>query len=69
MNLGTLDMALNALNTYDVASVGAGSVSNSIGTAVLGKSLDITEQMGASMIKMMEQSVNPGVGRNIDVYV
>jgi hypothetical protein len=37
-----------------------------IGTAVLAKNLDTIEQAGASMIKMMEQSVQPNLGQNID---
>ena len=40
-----------------------------IGTAMLGKSLDLMQTMGDSMTKMMEQSVNPGVGGNIDMSV
>lgn len=40
-----------------------------IGTAVLSMSMDTTEQASQSMIKMMEQSVNPGLGSNIDVSV
>ncbi|SKB57921.1 Putative motility protein [Lachnospiraceae bacterium] len=40
-----------------------------IGTAVLAKSLDTVEAAGDSMVKMMEQSVNPGLGANIDIKV
>ena len=40
-----------------------------IGTAVLAKSLDTVESAGDAMVKMMEQSVNPGLGANIDVRV
>jgi hypothetical protein len=36
---------------------------------MLGKSLDTTEQMGGQMIKMMENSVTPYLGSNIDVSV
>lgn len=43
------------------------TVMNEIGTAVLGQSLDTIETMGESMIQMMEQSVNPNVGANIDI--
>lgn len=38
-----------------------------VGFAVLAKSLDTIETAGQSMIKMMEQSVQPYLGRNIDV--
>lgn len=39
-----------------------------IAVAMLSKQLDMTQAMGDSMIKVMEQSVNPGLGGNIDVY-
>lgn len=38
-----------------------------IGTAVLAKSLDTVETAGQNMIKMMEKSVNPNLGTNIDL--
>jgi hypothetical protein len=47
----------------------AGARSSTIGTAVLAKSLDAFEQSGDSVVKMMEQSVNPTVGKNIDMKI
>lgn len=38
-----------------------------VGVAVLAKNLDTIEQAGESMIKMMEQSVQPYLGQNIDI--
>lgn len=43
--------------------------STTVGIAVLGKNLDTIEKAGQSLIKMMEQSVQPGLGTNIDVRV
>lgn len=43
--------------------------SPAIGMAVLSKTLDSVEQSGMNMIKMMEQSVNPNLGKNIDMRV
>lgn len=45
-----------------------------IGTAVLGKAIDVNEQLGAGMVQMidaaaMELSVNPNVGANFDIRV
>lgn len=40
-----------------------------IGLAVLRKDMDTTEQAGQDMIKMMEQSVQPNLGQNIDLLV
>ena len=39
------------------------------GVAVLAKNLDVIEEMGQAMIKMMEQSVSPHLGQNIDLQV
>lgn len=38
-----------------------------VGVAVLAKNLDTIEQLGQGMIKMMEQSVAPHLGQNIDL--
>ena len=40
-----------------------------IGTAVLDNSLDLLDAMGNGMVKMMESSVNPELGQNIDLRV
>lgn len=45
-----------------------------VGMAVLGKTLDVNESMGASMVNMMdrsmmETSVNPNVGSHFDMSV
>ncbi|MCI5492914.1 MAG: YjfB family protein [Lachnospiraceae bacterium] len=45
------------------------STSQAIGLAMLSKQLDVTDAMSASMIKAMENSVNPAIGGNIDLYV
>lgn len=44
------------------------SVPSDISVAMLSKQLDLTQEMGADMIKAMENSVNPAIGSNIDVY-
>ena len=45
------------------------SLMNAVGTAVLGMSLETLETTGENMVKMMELSVNPHIGSNIDVSV
>ena len=45
-----------------------------VGTAMLSKSLDMAETMGASMTELldsaaMERSVNPDLGANIDISI
>ncbi len=41
--------------------------STTVGIAVLGKNLDTIEQAGQSLIKLMEQSVQPNLGQSIDI--
>lgn len=45
------------------------NVSNDLGIAVLAKTLDAVEESGELMVQMMERSVNPHLGANIDVRV
>ena len=49
------------------------NLQNQVGVAVLSKALDSTEQSGASLINMMDRSmelsVNPNIGSNFDMYV
>ncbi|NLJ96793.1 MAG: putative motility protein [Clostridiales bacterium] len=40
-----------------------------VGIAVLAKNLETIEVLSQSMIKMMEQSVSPHLGQNIDLMV
>lgn len=42
---------------------------DSLSMAVLAKSLDTAETAGQGIIKMMEQSVNPNLGANIDTRI
>ena len=48
-------------------------VSNQVSTAMLSKTLDVSEQGGQALIQMMrssmERSVNPSVGGNFDLSV
>ncbi len=58
MDIAALSVSLNQINT-----------SSEVGVAMLSKALETQETMGAEMVKMMEQSVNPHIGANIDVSV
>lgn len=70
MDIANLDTALSTLTAYDASSsVSQGSLAYAVSTAVLGQSLDLTAQMGDAMIQMMEHSVTPELGGNIDVRV
>ena len=58
--------------TMDIAALSTQmhmvQLSQDVGTAMLGKSLDMAEDLGAGMVKMMEASVTPELGQNIDLY-
>lgn len=62
MNIPELSTALANVN-----------IRNDIGIAVLSKAMDSSEQTGASLIQMMDRSmelsVNPNVGSNFDMSV
>ena len=50
------------------------STKSQVGMAVLSKAIDNTEELGEGLVKIldaaaMEQSVNPGVGANIDIRI
>lgn len=57
----------------DIASLSTAlsmsQVNNDIGVLMLSKQLDTVDAMGDSMIKMMEQSVTPHLGANIDISI
>lgn len=44
-------------------------VTNQYNVAMLSKTLDTIEQSGTMMIKLMEQSVTPHLGQNIDISI
>ena len=48
-------------------SMSATQLHNEVSIAVLSKSLDFLETGGDGMQKIMEASVNPNLGQNIDI--
>lgn len=65
---GRLYMNIAAIGNADISlSVSGTSNMNAIDTALLKKSLDAVETNGAMLTQMMEQSVNPNIGANIDI--
>ena len=47
--------------------ISQGQTITNVGVAMLSKNLDMIETLGDGMVKMMEQSVNPDLGQNVDV--
>lgn len=62
----------------DIAGVATGlsqaKLMNQVGIAMLSKSLDTSDDLGAGLVNMidaaaMELSVNPSIGSNIDIRI
>ena len=57
----------------DIASLSTAmstqNILNDVSVAMLSKSLDTVEDMGDGMVKIMESSVTPYLGQNIDYHV
>lgn len=57
----------------DIAELSMGlsmmELSTNVGVAVLDKSMEMVEDLGEGMVKIMEASVMPNLGQNIDVSV
>ena len=64
MNIGNVSSTLSAINASEPSSL-----MESVGVKMLDKSLDASVSMNDSMIRMMENSVTPYLGGNIDVSV
>ena len=48
-------------------ALGQTKIMNDVSTAMLAKSMDTSEAISESMLQMMEQSVTPNLGTNIDI--
>jgi hypothetical protein len=58
MDIPALSMAMSSANLV-----------NQVGTAMLSKSLDNADVMGEGIKKIMEASVNPAIGQNVDYSI
>lgn len=53
---------------YSVANASM-NIMSQVSVAMLDKTLDMQKSMGDSLTRMMELSVNPSIGGNIDIRV
>lgn len=64
-----MDMSLGMdIASYSMANASLSVMSN-VSVAMLDKTLDLQKAMGDNITKMMEQSVNPSLGGNIDIRI
>ncbi|MCM1105999.1 MAG: YjfB family protein [Blautia sp.] len=64
MEISGVNTALSALSASEPSTL-----SNAVSMKMLDKALDTSEAMNDGLRKMMELSVNPGVGSNFDMSV
>ena len=67
MDIAAVSSALSAVQSYGAYSTG--SVSQAASVKMLDNAMEINEAMNAQLISMMEQSVNPNLGGNIDIRI
>lgn len=64
MEIGSVTSALSALNLSE-----AGTLSSQTSLAMLDKALETSQTLNDGLAKMMERSVYPNLGGNIDISV
>ena len=70
MDIANVSSELNTVSSYDIGtSVSGVSLQEYVGVAMLDKTMELNEQLNASMIQALERSVTPHLGGNIDLYV
>ncbi len=52
-----------------ISGLGTSGLKQQVGLAVIAKSLDVTEQNGQQLVQMLQQSVQPNLGGNLDIKV
>lgn len=67
MDIAAVSSALSAVQSF--GSFSTGSLSEAVSIKMLDNAMELNESMNAQMVSMMEQSVNPNLGGNIDIRV
>jgi len=67
MDIAAVSSALSAVNSYAPTSIG--SVAQAVSVEMLDQAMDMNEAMNSQLISLMEQSVNPNLGANIDLRI
>lgn len=66
-------MDITGLSVDSITTLASGMAQmktlSTVNTALMSMSLDNANAQGGELVKMMEQSVNPSVGGNIDISV
>lgn len=67
MEIAAVSSALSAVNSCTPASMG--SVAQTVSIEMLDQTMEMNESMNSQLISLMEQSVTPHLGGNIDLRV
>ena len=67
MDIAAVSSALSAVQSYGAYSTG--SIAQTASIKMLDNTMEMSEAMNTQLIQMMEQSVNPNLGGNIDIRV
>lgn len=67
MDIAAVSSALSALQSY--GPYATGGLSQAVSIKMLDNTMEMSEAMNAQLVSMMEQSVNPNLGANIDIRV
>lgn len=67
MDISTVSSALSAVHSYAPSSIG--SIAQTVSVEMLDQAMEMNEAMNSQLISLMEQSVTPHLGGNIDLRV
>lgn len=65
MDVAAVSSALSAVSSYGAFE--AGSLAEAVSVKMLDQTMDMSEAMNTQLLQMMEQSVNPHLGGNLDI--
>jgi hypothetical protein len=68
MDITQVNYSLNDVEHFAMTNT-ASQIKNEINVQLLSNSIDQIKTQGTDMIRMMELSVNPNIGSNVDVFV
>ena len=67
MDIAAVSSALSVVQSYGPTATG--SLAQAVSVKMLDNAMEVNESMNAQLISMMEQSVNPNLGSNIDIRI
>lgn len=67
MDIAAVSSALSAVTAY--GPYATGSVAQAVSVEMLDQTMDMNEAMSSQLIQLMEQSVTPHLGGNLDIRI